>query len=55
MPAAAPRAQRATVAWDDDDFHPLRNLAALRERIAAADYLGYVAAAPTPGREARKP
>jgi hypothetical protein len=54
MPAAAPRAQRAAVAYDDE-CRPLRNVAALREHIAAADHPGYVAAAPTPGREARKP
>jgi hypothetical protein len=54
MPAAAPRAQRATVAYDDD-FRPLRNFAALPEHIAAADHLVDVAAAPTPRREARKP
>jgi hypothetical protein len=53
MPAAASRAQRATVAYDD--FRPLRNFAAFPEHIAAADHLGDVAAAPTPRREARKP
>jgi hypothetical protein len=54
MPAAARRAQCATVAYDHD-FRPLRKVAALRGHIAAADHLGYVAAAPTPGREARQP